>query len=153
VKKWPVLIVAAALVYAGGQHPGVLAQAGQHAASGPVTVNANEVLGDQLAAAFGWAGSQDRCLGELWQQESGWSQYADTRKTGLDPPGASVFAYGIAQARPYSKMPVAGWPADKGGQSDAETQVRWGLEYLSATPYGTHTPCGAWDHETAYGWY
>lgn len=86
----------------------------------------------------------------LWNKESGWNQYADTRKTGLDPPDASVFAYGIAQARPYSKYPQAGWPADKGGNSDPSAQISWGIDYISQT-YGS--PSGAWAHELANNWY
>jgi len=133
---------------------------GRHAAAGPggsTTADAasayssNEAVGNSLAASvYGWTGGEATCLDELWQRESGWSQYADTRASGLDPKNAAVFAYGIAQARPYSKMPQAGWPADKGGQSDREVQVKWGLAYISAA-YGD--PCGAWAHEEAAGWY
>jgi len=86
----------------------------------------------------------------LWNRESGWSQTADTRKTGLDSANASVFAYGIPQARPYTKMPKAGWPPDKGGKSDPSAQISWGIQYIAAT-YGS--PSKAWAHETAHGWY
>jgi len=34
--------------------------------------------------------------------------------------------------------------------ADAATQIRWGLEYIKGT-YGS--PCGAWAHEEATGWY
>ena len=34
--------------------------------------------------------------------------------------------------------------------TDPATQIRWGLGYI-ATTYGT--PCAAWSHETADGWY
>ncbi|MGH3238577.1 MAG: lytic transglycosylase domain-containing protein, partial [Streptosporangiaceae bacterium] len=34
--------------------------------------------------------------------------------------------------------------------TDPATQIRWGLGYIAST-YGT--PCGAWAHETADGWY
>jgi hypothetical protein len=55
-------------------------------------------------------------------------------------------AYGIPQALPGSRMASAGpdW------QNNAATQIRWGLEYIKGT-YGS--PCGAWDHEQATGWY
>ena len=71
------------------------------------------------------------------QHESGWSATAYNAGTG---------AYGIPQALPGAKMASAGpdW------QTDAATQVRWGLEYIRGT-YGS--PCGAWDHEQATGWY
>jgi hypothetical protein len=59
---------------------------------------------------------------------------------------AGTGAYGIPQAMPGDKMASAGsdW------QTDAATQIRWGLEYIKDT-YGS--PCGAWDHEEATGWY
>jgi nucleoid-associated protein YgaU len=94
----------------------------------------------QIAAAmlgsFGWSSSQFSCLDPLWQHESGWSV------TAANPDGA----YGIPQALPGAKMASAGpdW------QTDAATQIRWGLEYIKSL-YGS--PCGAWDHELATGWY
>ncbi len=111
----------------------------------------NQAIAKKLMTSFGWAGDQQwQALVALWQRESGWSQYADTRKTGLDPAGASVFAYGIAQARPYSKMPKAGWPADKGGQSNAGVQITWGEQYIAGR-YGD--PVKAEQHEQQIGWY
>lgn len=86
----------------------------------------------------------------LWNQESGWSNVADTRKSGLDSPDASVFAYGIPQARPYSKMPRLAWPSDKGGVSDVISQISWGIVYIANT-YGS--PSAAWTHEQSNGWY
>ena len=56
-------------------------------------------------------------------------------------------AYGIPQALPGSKMASAGsdW------QNSAETQIKWGLGYISSR-YGT--PCGAWSTWQAHGgWY
>jgi hypothetical protein len=100
-----------------------------------------------MAGRYGWSsGPQWTCLDELWTRESGWSQYADTRKTGLDAPGAAVYAYGIPQARPAAKLVAAG----PGWLTDPATQIRWGLGYI-ASAYGT--PCGAWAHETTDGWY
>ena len=55
-------------------------------------------------------------------------------------------AYGIPQALPGSEMSSAG--AD--WQTDAATQIRWGLTYIQGR-YGS--PCGAWAHEEADGWY
>jgi hypothetical protein len=90
----------------------------------------------KMLASFGFGTSQWGCLDNLWQQESGWNVYAE------NPSGA----YGIPQALPGSKMASAGpdW------QSNATTQINWGLGYIKDI-YGT--PCGAWDHEVAYGWY
>ena len=94
----------------------------------------------QIAAAmlgsFGWSSSQFACLDPLWVHESGWSVTAE------NPSGA----YGIPQALPGSKMASAG--AD--WQTNAATQIKWGLEYIKNT-YGS--PCAAWDHEQATGWY
>ena len=121
------------------------------AAAAPSDASGNVALGQQLASGYGWgSGSQWDCLYALWERESGWSNTADTRVTGLDTPDATVFAYGIAQARPTTKYPLAGQPPDLGGQSDAATQISWGLGYIQAT-YGN--PCGAWSHEEADSWY
>jgi hypothetical protein len=109
----------------------------------------NRVMADQLAASeYGWTGSQRGCLNTLWRGESGFSQYADTRQTGLDSAGAQVFAYGIPQARPASKLPEAGQPASLGGQSEASAQVHWGLRYIKRT-YGD--PCAALAFKRAHG--
>jgi hypothetical protein len=35
-------------------------------------------------------------------------------------------------------------------QSNPATQIAWGLSYINST-YGS--PCAAWDHEQATGWY
>jgi hypothetical protein len=35
-------------------------------------------------------------------------------------------------------------------QTDPTTQIEWGLGYIQRT-YGT--PCNAWSHEEADGWY
>jgi hypothetical protein len=82
-------------------------------------------------------GSQFSCLDPLWGQESGWSVSASN-------PGSG--AYGIPQALPGSKMASAGpdW------QTNAETQIKWGLQYIQST-YGS--PCAAWSHEQSDGWY
>ena len=90
-----------------------------------------------MLGSFGWSSSQFSCLDSLWGHESGWNPYAMNPTTG---------AYGIPQAMPGSKMATAGpdW------QSNAATQIRWGLGYIRAD-YGS--PCGAWSHEEATGWY
>jgi Transglycosylase SLT domain len=80
--------------------------------------------------------TQWTCLDDLWQQESGWNYLAENASG----------AYGIPQALPGSKMASAGpdW------QTDPTTQIKWGLGYIRSI-YGT--PCGAWSHEEAYGYY
>jgi len=80
------------------------------------------------------------CLVPLWNQESGWNQFAENASG----------AYGIPQALPFNKMPQAAWPASAGGSSDPSAQISWGLGYIKST-YGT--PCNAWGHEQSFGWY
>jgi hypothetical protein len=93
-------------------------------------------IASAMLGSFGWSSSEFGCLVSLWNLESGWNVYAS------NPSGA----YGIPQALPGSKMASAGpdW------QSDAATQIRWGLGYIKSL-YGS--PCGAWSHEQATGWY
>jgi hypothetical protein len=83
------------------------------------------------------SGAQYRCLEQLWTRESGWNHLADN---------PSSDAYGIPQSLPGSKMASAG--AD--WRTNPATQIRWGLDYIRAS-YGT--PCGAWAHSQAVGWY
>lgn len=91
-----------------------------------------------MLPSFGFSqSSQWGCLLNIWNRESGWNYQAENPYSG---------AYGIPQALPGSKMASAGpdW------QSDAATQIRWGLTYIQGT-YGS--PCAAWSHEEADGWY
>jgi len=94
-------------------------------------------IAEQMLGQFGWSASQFSCLQPLWEQESGWSVTAEN-------PGSG--AYGIPQALPGSQMASAGpdW------QTNAATQIKWGLTYIQSR-YGS--PCGAWAHEEADGWY
>jgi hypothetical protein len=90
-----------------------------------------------LLGSFGWDSGQFSCLDSLWTRESNWNPYADNSSSG---------AYGIPQALPGSKMStIAGdWA------TDPTTQIKWGLTYIRSS-YGS--PCGAWGHSEAYGWY
>ncbi len=88
-------------------------------------------------AARGWGNEQFNCLVSLWQKESGWRVNAMNKNSG---------AYGIPQSLPGSKMATAG--AD--WETNAGTQIEWGLGYIAAR-YGT--PCGAWEHSGNVGWY
>lgn len=104
---------------------------------------ANTVEGAKATAAsvaasdYGWGGDQFACLDSLWTKESGWNYQAYNASSG---------ATGIPQALPGSKMATVGddW------QSNATTQIRWGLQYIAAA-YGT--PCSAWGHSQATDWY
>ncbi|HTS99374.1 MAG TPA: lytic transglycosylase domain-containing protein [Streptosporangiaceae bacterium] len=108
------------------------------AAPAPVTPSGSaQQIALGMLGSYGWSSSQFSCLASLWNQESGWNVYASNPSSG---------AYGIPQALPGSKMASAGpdW------QTDAATQIRWGLGYIKSL-YGS--PCGAWAHEEADGWY
>jgi len=102
----------------------------------PAPAGAPQQIAQQMLGQYGWSG-QFSCLDSLWTLESGWNIYAQNPTTG---------AYGIPQALPGSKMASAGpdW------QSDPATQIRWGLNYIQGS-YGS--PCAAWSHEEADGWY
>jgi hypothetical protein len=103
----------------------------------PASPGSAEAIAQQLMPSFGFSVSgQYNCLYNLWMRESGW------RVDAYNPSGA----YGIPQALPGSKMASAGsdW------RTSASTQEKWGLGYISQV-YGT--PCGAWNHEVADGWY
>ncbi len=89
-----------------------------------------------MLASFGFSTSQFGCLNNLWTQESGWRYNAENASG----------AYGIPQALPGSKMASGG----SGLATNPATQIKWGLGYIKSM-YGT--PCGAWNHEVAYGWY
>jgi hypothetical protein len=113
------------------------AQASSSAASAATPQGDPQQIAESMLGSYGWSSSQFSCLQPLWNQESGWSVTASNPSSG---------AYGIPQALPGSKMASAG--AD--WQTSAATQIRWGLGYIQST-YGS--PCAAWSHEQAYGWY
>lgn len=90
-----------------------------------------------LVAAQGWGIDQYSCLVALWTRESQWNALAMNPYSG---------AYGIPQSLPGEKMASAG--AD--WRTNPETQIRWGIGYISAR-YGN--PCGAWEHSESHNWY
>jgi hypothetical protein len=105
----------------------------------PVAANAAQRIAKTLMpqSPFHFAVSDHfGCLKELWNRESGW------RVTASNPSGA----YGIPQALPGSKMASAGpnW------QTNATTQIKWGLGYIKSR---YNTPCGAWAAFNRQGWY
>jgi hypothetical protein len=107
------------------------------ATAAPAASGSPQSIAAAMLGSFGWSASQMSCLQPLWAGESGWSVTASNPSTG---------AYGIPQAVPGSKMASAGpdW------QTNAATQIRWGLGYIKST-YGS--PCAAWSHEQSAGWY
>ena len=98
---------------------------------------APQQIARKMLRSFGWTWRQFKYLDSLWKAESSWNVSAENPSTG---------AFGIPQAVPGSKMSAAGvdW------QTNAATQIRWGLGYISAV-YGS--PRSAWEHEVTYGWY
>jgi hypothetical protein len=137
-----VAVRVAAAQSSAAQSPAAQSPAAQSPAAGPrppavAASGSPQQIAEEMLGSFGWSSSQFSCLDPLWSHESGWSVSAYNPGTG---------AYGIPQAMPGGKMASAGsdW------QTDAATQIRWGLEYIKDT-YGS--PCGAWDHEEATGWY
>lgn len=116
-------------------------QAAQEAAAALAAANtvdgAKATARQLMASTYGWGGDQFSCLESLWTKESGWNYQAYNADGG---------ATGIPQALPGSKMAAAG--AD--WQSNAATQIAWGLGYISSA-YGT--PCSAWSHSQAMNWY
>ena len=117
--------------------PGQTAAAAVPAAAVPAASGSPRQIAQAMLGSFGWSSSQFSCLDPLWEHESRWNVTAAN-------PGSGAF--GIPQALPGSRMASAGpdW------QTSAATQITWGLRYLRDT-YGS--PCAAWSHEQATGWY
>jgi len=88
-----------------------------------------------LLPLYGFDSSQFSCLDSLYVSESDWRVDADN-------PTSS--AYGIPQALTQ----LHELPADY--MTSAESQIRWGLEYIQDT-YGT--PCSAWAFKQGNSWY
>ncbi|MFV2177026.1 lytic transglycosylase domain-containing protein [Actinomadura sp. LOL_016] len=106
------------------------------AGGGDTSVSQNKAIGKRMNALKGWSGCWS-ALESLWTKESGWNERAQNPSSG---------AYGIPQSLPGTKMASAGsdW------QTNAATQIAWGLNYIDAR-YGT--PCEAWGHSQSVGWY
>ncbi len=96
-----------------------------------------KAIAASMLGSYGWGQDQMGCLTSLWNKESGWNVYATNPSSG---------AYGIPQSLPGSKMASAG--AD--WRTNPATQIKWGLGYIKST-YGS--PCSAWGHSQATGWY
>jgi septal ring factor EnvC (AmiA/AmiB activator) len=113
-------------------------EAAQNSGTGGSSSGSGSVIVDPAGAqayararlgAYGWSDSQFSCLVSLWNGESNW------RADALNPYSG---AYGIPQSLPAEKMATAG--AD--WRTNGNTQVEWGLAYISAA-YGS--PCAAWN--------
>jgi len=118
------------------QKPSSAGSSGAPAVGAPDPGSA-QAIAYQMLQARGMGDDQYACLVSLWNKESHWNVSAHNKGSG---------AYGIPQALPGSKMASAGpdW------QTNAATQITWGLGYISGR-YGS--PCGAWSHSQSSGWY
>jgi hypothetical protein len=112
-------------------------QAAQQQTTTTVASGSPQQIAQQMLGQYGWSSGQFSCLYSLWERESGWNPSAMNPSSG---------AYGIPQAMPGSQMASAGsdW------QTNPATQIKWGLSYIQGR-YGS--PCGAWAHSQATGWY
>lgn len=103
------------------------------------TPDAESVKGYALEKVYeyDWDYSQFSCLVKLWERESNWRHTALNRSSG---------AYGIPQSLPAEKMASAGsdW------ETNPETQINWGLNYIDRR-YGS--PCAALAHSDIHNWY
>jgi len=128
---------AAAAARAAAAQAQATAQPSPAASIAPAPAGSPQQIAQAMLGSFGWPASEFSCLDPLWAHESGWSVSAYNAGSG---------AFGIPQALPGSKMASAGpdW------QTNPATQIRWGLEYIKSI-YGS--PCAAWAHSQATGWY
>ncbi len=92
-------------------------------------------IGLALLPEYGFSTDQFDCLDALYVSESDWRVDADN-------PTSS--AYGIPQALTSMHDVPAGY------FTDAEVQIRWGLEYIQDS-YGS--PCSAWEFKQSNNWY
>jgi hypothetical protein len=116
----------------------IAAQRAARSAQRKALLSANpKIVAQAMLTKYGWGASQFGCLDRLWTKESKWS---------LTATNPTSEAYGIPQALPGTKMASAGpdW------RHNPLTQISWGLSYIQAR-YGS--PCGAWAHSQASGWY
>jgi len=94
---------------------------GGYAGPGGGTRAQNEALARSL---FPFPASQWQDFVNVVMAESGFNQFAS------NPSGA----YGIAQALPASKYPLAGRPASEGGSSNPTAQLTWMFDYIRCMP-------------------
>lgn len=107
------------------------------APSGDISVEASKEFARATLASKGYGPHEFTCLDSLWERESNWNYQADNPTSD---------AFGIPQSLPGEKMATFG--AD--WATNPQTQIKWGISYIEER-YGT--PCGAWGHSEAVGWY
>ena len=97
----------------------------------------NRAIGCALLLSAGFGLDQMPCLDKLWTRESNWTTTSENKSSG---------AYGIPQALPGDKMA----PYGSDWRTNPKPQIEWGLSYIKGR---YSSPCGAWDHSQATGWY
>ena len=107
------------------------------AGSAPTASGSPQSIAQAMLGSYGWSSSQFSCLDDLWNAES---PRARPRRNPHWRPTAS--------RRRCLRLKMAS--AGPNWQTSAATQIRWGLGYIKST-YGS--PCAAWSHEEADGWY
>lgn len=128
-----------------GSSGGSGAGASRPTGSAVASTEGNRALGRELMLERGFAAEEWSCLEALWTRESNWNHLAAN-------PTSS--ARGIPQAMMSAHF-GASWrdPSNTAAQqylSDPATQIRWGLDYIAGR---YTTPCAAWGHSQAKGWY
>lgn len=132
------ILAAAKAASSSSSDSGIQTGTGITGSAPPADPSSAMLIAKQELVDYGFSEStQWPCLYDLWQQESGWNVYAE------NPSGA----YGIPQSLPGDKMAAAGsdW------QTNPKTQIIWGIGDYIKPVYGT--PCAAWQHEVADGFY
>src|SRR4051794_40701369 len=129
--------VAAAQAQAAADQAALQARAAaEAAAAAAAAAAAPPSFHDYALSKLGGDGGQFSCLESLWGRESGWNPNAQNQ---------SSTAYGIPQ---FLDSTWAGTGIGK--TSDGYRQIDAGLIYIDGR-YGS--PCGAWSHSQATGWY
>ena len=102
----------------------------------------NRRLAERVFIKRGIRGSELSCALELGDRESEW----DEEVWNFGGSGA----YGIAQALPGSKYPVAGQPVAPNGWRKAKVQILWMVDYVSER---YRSFCGAIAWHNVHNWY
>lgn len=117
----------------------------------------NQAIAKNVAKSYGWdSGANWDALVSLWNSESNWSNTIWNTSASC---GGNAYAYGIPQACGHGDQKSipghggvcpfpagnAGNPPECGGSSNAEAQIRWGLDYIKSR-YGqpTNVPHGGY---------
>jgi hypothetical protein len=113
-----------------------VARAEEEPALVTISAGAKQTYKNHALGQVGGNRTQFGCLDRLWERESGWNPQAKNPRSS---------AYGIPQLLD-STWAMTGIRKT----SDPYRQIRAGLNYIGKR-YGS--PCAAWNHSRARGWY